>query len=261
MIGLWLSSCDTNTTSTATEPPNSSEQPTPPEPKAEPKITVTVSPEYLQGKIVPSTDKDIVEIDAALANKKGLYMRAEAYEAFRVMHARAKKDGVDLKIVSALRTFAHQKRIWEAKWTGARKVDNQNLAKTIPDPAERALKILEYSSMPGTSRHHWGTDIDINNLNNSYFATGKGLKEYTWLVEHGPQFGFCQVYSPKGKKRKNGYEEEKWHWSFLPTSKQFTYLYKTTFTDQTIDGFKGAEAAVAIKVIEKYVLGINPDCL
>jgi len=261
MLSLGLSSCDSTTTSTAKDTPKPIEQPTPPTPPKAPKITVKVSPEYLQGKIVPTTDKDIAEIDTKYASKKGMYMRLEAYEAFQMMHFKAKKEGINLKIVSALRTFSHQKRIWEAKWTGARKVDNQDLSKTIADPAKRALKILEYSSMPGTSRHHWGTDIDINNLNNSYFATGQGLKEYNWLVEHGPQFGFCQVYSPKGKNRQNGYEEEKWHWSFLPTAKQLTYLYKTTFTDKTIDGFKGSEAAVAIKVIEKYVLGINPDCL
>lgn len=261
LLSTVLISCDTETKKAPDTPANKVE-PTKPNPKADlPKITIDVSPEYLQGRIVPSKDKDIVEIGQQYASKKGMYMRVEAYEAFQMMHTKAKADGVNLKIISALRIFDHQKSIWEAKWTGARKVDNQNLSKTIPDPAKRALKILEYSSMPGTSRHHWGTDIDINNLNNSYFESGKGLKEYTWLVENAPQFGFCQVYSPKGKNRANGYEEEKWHWSFLPTARQLTHLYKTTFTNKTIGGFKGSEAAASINIIEKYVLGINPDCL
>lgn len=255
-----LFSCDTDTKKTP-DTPTDKVDPTPNQNTDAPKITVNVSPEYLQGHISPTRDKSITEIGQKYASKKGMYMRVEAYEAFQMMHNKAKAEGINLKIISALRIFSHQKRIWEAKWTGARKVDNQDLSKTIPDPAERALKILEYSSMPGTSRHHWGTDIDINNLNNSYFESGKGLKEYNWLVENAAQFGFCQVYSPKGKDRQNGYEEEKWHWSFLPTARQFTHLYKTTFTNKTIGGFKGAEAAASINVIEKYVLGINPDCL
>ncbi|NJK84501.1 MAG: M15 family metallopeptidase [Saprospiraceae bacterium] len=52
-------------------------------------------------------------------------------------------------------------------------------AATTPNPQERALKILKYSSMPGTSRHHWGTDIDLNSFSNSYFEQGEGKKYMT----------------------------------------------------------------------------------
>ncbi|MBK8672515.1 MAG: D-alanyl-D-alanine carboxypeptidase family protein [Bacteroidetes bacterium] len=30
--------------------------------------------------------------------------------------------------------------------------------------------------MPGSSRHHWGTEVDINALSNAYFSTGEGKK-------------------------------------------------------------------------------------
>ena len=49
--------------------------------------------------------------------------------------------------------------------------------------------------MPSTSRHHWGTDIDLNSLNNSYFSSGKGLKEYDWLTTNANHYGFYQVYT------------------------------------------------------------------
>ena len=61
------------------------------------------------------------------------------------------------------------------------------------DSLKAAKTILLYSSMPTTSRHHWGTDMDINSLENSYFASGQGLKEYTWLKKNAAKFGFCQV--------------------------------------------------------------------
>ena len=81
----------------------------------------------------------------------------------------------------------------------------------VPEPVERARMILTYSSMPGTSRHHWGTDMDLNKDNNGYFATGEGLKVYEWLQAHAHEYGFCQPYTPKGPNRPEGYNEEKWH--------------------------------------------------
>ncbi|MEO1715087.1 MAG: M15 family metallopeptidase, partial [Bacteroidota bacterium] len=128
---------------------------------------------FITGNFNPATHPDFVRIEAKLTDKKEAYMHKEAYEAFLKMYAAAKKDGVDLLIRSATRNFNYQKGIWEAKWNGTRKVGGEDLSKTIPDPKARALKILEFSSMPGTSRHHWGTDIDFNSFENSYFAKGK----------------------------------------------------------------------------------------
>ena len=115
--------------------------------------------------------------------------------------------------------------------------------------------------MPGTSRHHWGTDIDMNNFENEYFESGQGLKEYEWLVANGASFGFCQVYTEKDEKRPDGYQLEKWHWSYLPISKQLTNLAQEALKDQMINGFDGSETAVDIEVVRKYVLGINKECL
>ena len=62
---------------------------------------------------------------------------------------------------------------------------------------DKAIDILTYSSMPGTSRHHWGTDIDFNSLENSYFDAGDGLKVYEFLKRCGEELGFMQVYTSK----------------------------------------------------------------
>lgn len=217
--------------------------------------------EYLMGKFNPAKHPDFARIESKHTSKSNVYLRKETYEAFIKMYEAAKVDGISLIIHSATRNFFAQKRIWEAKWTGARLANGgQNLAKNYPDPTERALQILMFSSMPGTSRHHWGTDIDMNSFNNSYFEQGKGLKEYQWLQENAPKFGFCQVYSPKGEARPNGYQEEKWHWSYIPVARRLTNLAKTSMRDEAIQGFKGAETAGSIGVTKKYILGINPVC-
>jgi LAS superfamily LD-carboxypeptidase LdcB len=177
------------------------------------------------------------------------------------MYEAAKKDGITLKIISATRNFSSQKGIWEAKWTGERIVEGKNLAKDVKDTVERAKIILHYSSMPGTSRHHWGTDIDINDLNDSYFTSGQGKKEYEWLVKNAPAYGFCQPYSPKGAERPNGYEEEKWHWSYMPVSRELARLYPQKVQYPMINGFKGCGTAASIDVIRNYVGGVSADCV
>ncbi len=221
----------------------------------------TWSTDYLMGKFDPVKHPDFVKIASQYASNNTMRLRKETYESFKKMYTAAKKDGITLQIISATRPFSHQKRIWEAKWNGVRKVEGKDLSKTEPNLVKRALKILEYSSMPGSSRHHWGTDIDINALTNEYFEKGKGKKEYDWLVENASKFGFCQPYSPKGDARPYGYFEEKWHWSYLPISLKLTKAYNSQIKNEDITGFKGAETAAEIDIIQKFVLGISQDCL
>jgi zinc D-Ala-D-Ala carboxypeptidase len=119
---------------------------------------------------------------------------------------------------------------------------------------------LKYSSMPGTSRHHWGTDMDFNALTNEFFDKGKGKKIYTWLVANAHKYGFCQTYSAMGSDRTTGYQEERWHWSYTPISIRLTEIAKARIKDDMISGFLGSETALEIEVVEKYILGISPKC-
>ncbi len=214
----------------------------------------------LLGRIDPASDANFVRIEAKYTTKSGIYMRKEAYEAFKEMHAAAQADGINLTIVSATRTFGAQKGIWERKWSGVTKVGGKNLATSTPDPVARAKAILTYSSMPGTSRHHWGTDIDLNNLNNEWFESGTGQKIYNWLTLNAGDYGFCQTYTVIGEERPHGYLEERWHWSYTPLSSQFLKDYEAQIKHSDINGFQGSEVAGDINVIAHYVSGVNPEC-
>ncbi|HHH49609.1 MAG TPA: D-alanyl-D-alanine carboxypeptidase family protein [Saprospiraceae bacterium] len=223
------------------------------------QVDSTISLDYLMGKFDPSNNKSFTKIASKYTKRKNLLLRKETYEAFKKMHAAALKDGVKLSILSATRNFKIQKTIWEAKWLGTRKIENgKDASKAYPNPKTRALQILKFSSMPSTSRHHWGTDIDINNLNNSYFKKGKGLKEYQWLQKHAHDFGFFQPYTAG---RPYGYQEERWHWSYLPIAKKLSDQAKLRLKNEMIQGFKGSETAQQINVVKHYVLGINQECL
>ena len=220
------------------------------------------SKDFIMGKFKPDEHPDFVQIETKYADREGLLMQRDAYERFKEMWTAASKDGIKLIIRSATRNFYRQKQIWEAKWTGKRLVEEgENLAKTTPDSVERARKILLWSSMPGTSRHHWGTDIDLNDFNNSYFEHDRGKKEYDWLIEHAGDFGFCQVYSEKNQERPFGYNEEKWHWSYIPLAKEYIEYAKLYLSDDDISGFLGAGTAKYIGVKQKYILGISKKCL
>lgn len=223
----------------------------------------TVGVDYLMGKFDPAKHPDFVAVAPELTDGDGTYyLRREAYEAFRRMHEAAKADGVKLEIISATRNFYRQKQIWEAKWVGERLLEGTEHAPTVyPKAVDRARAILRWSSMPGSSRHHWGTDMDLNDLNNSYFEQGEGRKVYDWLTTHAADYGFCQPYSAKGPERPHGYNEEKWHWSYMPLSRPFTERARQHLSDEMIQDFKGSEAAKGIGIVEKYVLGINPACL
>ena len=221
----------------------------------------SVSVDELLGKFNPAQHVDFVKLQNKHTDKPDIYLRKATYEAFQQMYEAAAKEDVQLKIISATRNFADQKMIWENKWNGSTKVGGKDLSKTIEDPAERALKILEYSSMPGTSRHHWGTDVDLNHLNNLWFTSGEGKKMYDWLQAHAADYGFCQPYSEKGAERPDGYQEEKWHWSYMPLARNFLQQYSDKIISENISGFAGAEVAASIRVIDKYVKGIAPACI
>lgn len=207
------------------------------------------------------SDSLLVPVDQRYANRTGMYMHKEAYESFLKMHQAAATEGIQLTIVSAFRSFAHQKRIWENKWNGRQVLSGNIWATDINDPLERAREILRFSAMPGTSRHHWGTDIDINSLQNSYFESGRGKREYDWLVANAHKYGFCQPYTARGNRNHKGYEEEKWHWSYLPVAHLYLQTFIEQISDKDIAGFDGWQTAQELEVIRHYVKPIDPNCL
>ncbi len=205
-------------------------------------------------------DSLLTLVHSGYGNREGLYMHKEAYEAFKKMHAAASEGGVQLTIISAFRSFDHQKRIWENKWNGVQSLHGNINATSIIDPSKRAKEVLRFSAMPGTSRHHWGTDIDINSLDNNYFREGKGKLEYEWLSENASYYGFCQPYTVLGQRDNQGYEEEKWHWSFIPVARLYLEIFADSVDYEHIRGFDGWQTAQELDVINNYVLAIDAGC-
>lgn len=229
----------------------------------------------LMGSFKEKDNADFKPVDAdyLVDKKRTIYLREKTRDAFVRMHTAAKTAGISLKVMSGTRNFAYQKDfIWEKKWSGRKEIyidDGDGLKLVPPKEVRRLIKeektallasyILQYSLMPGTSRHHWGTDLDINSDEKSYWKKNPGLAEHKWLRENAATYGFAQPYTAG---RTGGCHEEKWHWSYTPLSRRYLALYEkhVGYDDIKITGFSGSNKAEELDVIKSYVMNVDSSC-
>jgi LAS superfamily LD-carboxypeptidase LdcB len=216
-----------------------------------PKNFEKIEKNILLGKFDYKKDSNFSIVSSKYSSKT-IYLRKEVLLKFDQMYNAALKDGIKLVIISGTRSFNHQKYIWDRKWA-------KNILKM--DSISAVKEIMKYSSMPSTSRHHWGTDIDLNNLENSYFEIGEGKKIFDWLVKNAFKYGFHMTYDNQEETKRTGYKMEKWHWSYMPISEQFLIQFNEYINCENISSFKGSKFACHSKVdvIKNFVNGINTD--
>ena len=127
---------------------------------------------------------------------------------------------------------------------------------------------MRQSAMPGTSRHHWGTDIDLavrGSENRAFQASsweeGNLLLAYNWLSDNAASFGFYQTYTSKEDDERTGYEEEPWHWSFMPSAADYLDSYNENISNGDLTGFEGDQFVNEINPIGEYVNGLPENLL
>jgi LAS superfamily LD-carboxypeptidase LdcB len=157
----------------------------------------------------------------------GATLQPACAEAFRALRAAAALDGLDLAAASSFRDFQRQLRIWNDKFQGRRELLDPHghaLDSARLSGPERVQAILLWSALPGASRHHWGTEIDIYDrhalpagqpveLLPADFAPGGIYAPLdTWLAAHSEDYGFFRPYD----RDRGGVRPEPWHLSFAP---------------------------------------------
>jgi hypothetical protein len=97
---------------------------------------------------------------------------------------------------------------------------------------ERLNTILQFSALPGASRHHWGTEVDFNSVNVADWRPPSGtlVNLGQWLQKNAPKLGFIQAYTAG---RSGGYNEEPWHYSYAPLSVGLRQRYSKLVNIQT----------------------------
>lgn len=191
---------------------------------------------------------------------------------FLAMREAAALAGFDLVPVSSFRDFGRQRAIWNAKFRGdrpaldrsGRPVDMRSL-----DAGRRVETILLWSALPGASRHHWGSDIDVADgrpiaggyeprLEVSEYRRGGPFAALSaWLGDNMRRYGFFRPYL----RRSRGVQPEPWHLSYAPVAKPALAGMTTRLLAEAIigGGVEGeAEILARLPAIRKrYVQGVE----
>jgi LAS superfamily LD-carboxypeptidase LdcB len=167
---------------------------------------------------------------AAVADPPCL-LHAEVVAPFLNLRRAALDEGFDLAPMSSFRDFARQLNIWNGKFSGERPMFDaggaQLDAKSLT-PRERVDAILLWSALPGASRHHWGTDLDLVDrclseagyqikLTREEFAPGGPFAALNlWLDANAPRFGFFRPFQGV----RSGVQPEPWNFIFAPIAEK-----------------------------------------
>ena len=151
------------------------------------KITMLVNKyHYVDKDYVPN---NLIEINGLTINK-------EAYSAYQEMQNDMQKEKLNIRIISAYRSFTYQENLYN------------NYLKS--DSKE---KVDTYSARPGYSEHHTGLAIDVDNAKfdfNKFYLTN----EFVWMQDNAYKYGFILRY-PKDKENITGYAYEPWHYRYV----------------------------------------------
>lgn len=149
--------------------------------------------------------------------------------AFLAMRRAAAGAGIDLTAHSSFRDFQRQLSIWNGKFSGSRPMydaDGNRLEAAALTPQARIDAILQWSALPGASRHHWGTDVDLIDRNAvalgyrveltppEFGAGGPFAALSAWLETNASRFGFFRPFQGV----RSGVQAEPWHFSFAPVA-------------------------------------------
>lgn len=135
---------------------------------------------------------DLVVLDNEYSNK-GEKVRKVIYNDLKKMFDDAKKDNINLNVISGFRTYEKQDTLF-----------NNSIKKNGIDHA------LIYSAKPGYSEHQLGLAIDINSVEENF----KNTNEYKWLKNNSYKYGFIERY-PENKEYITGFGYEPWHYRYL----------------------------------------------
>lgn len=223
---------------------------------------LAIDPGILTGKV----QTHLVPVATGTAT---VLMEKTAAAAWDKLVGAARKEGFEPRLASAFRDYERQLAIWNGKAEGTRPVldaagkpvDAKGLS-----PDALATCILAWSAIPGASRHHWGTDVDVfdaaavpadyrveltpEESENRFGAF------HRWLDREGRRFGFYRPYD----RDRGGVKPERWHLSYGPLATQYLAAYGREVFDGILAEprlrLSGALRQRRDELYDRYVLGI-----
>ena len=188
-----------------------------PSPVAVPRAQIDLSlmtPAYLTGQ--SSANEPLNRVSASLQES---FARMNSFykEVWRPQRA-AQYPGLpsELSVVSGYRSFDTQAQIVAGQLLGVTRTNGDDAVLR-----SALLQSLTTRSIPGFSRHHWGTDIDVVSADSQSWKTNPtliALADFTRYV--APRFGFYTPYWEGHYPRPDlpHYNSEPWHLSYYPAA-------------------------------------------
>ena len=217
------------------------------------------------------TGRATTHIREALA--PGVRLHAGAIDAVSALRVAAAGAGHELEIVSSFRDFARQSGIWNRKFRGEQAVydrGGQPLEVAAMSGPERVRAILIWSGVPGSSRHHWGTDFDVMDRAAvmpdyrpqltvaEYTGSGPFVRLNEWLAANLGNYGFFRPY----RTDRGGVSPEPWHLSYAPLSVPTLQALTLEVLTEAIEesDIEGREHVLAQlpDIYDRYVVSIDP---
>ena len=170
--------------------------------------------------------------DARGAGLAGARIHRDVLSPFLALQADAARAGFELAVVSSFRDFSRQLSIWNRKARGELPVldsDAHPLDIAVLSESDLIHAIMRWSALPGASRHHWGTDIDVFDartrpdgyeielIPEEVESGGMFAPLHEWLdarIAQGNAHGFFRPYD----RDRGGVAPERWHLSHGPTA-------------------------------------------
>ena len=192
---------------------------------------------------------------------------------FIALQNAAKQAGFDLTIASSFRDFDCQALIWNNKFSGQRPVYNSQqkvVDLTNLSDIDKCIAIMRYSALPGASRHHFGTDLDVYDKASvsddyqlqlsphEYEKNGPFSPLSEWLSIHLEKFGFYRPY----REDLNGVAPELWHISHIKQSQLLSIQLTESALRKCIENSellgKSAVLAHLPSLYKRFVTNVSP---
>jgi LAS superfamily LD-carboxypeptidase LdcB len=199
-------------------------------------------------------------------------LHRDVVQPFLTMRLAARCDGIDLVPTSSFRDYGRQLAIWNGKCRGERELrgaDGQSLDPRTLTEEQLVDAILVWSALPGASRHHWGTDMDVIDagampagyvvqlVDEEYARGGIFSKLNDWLDENAGRHGFFRPYA----KFRGGFRPEPWHLSYAPVAavaeREFSLeLLRQTLDEAPMDAVEAVRRRLP-QIMERYVRNVD----
>jgi LAS superfamily LD-carboxypeptidase LdcB len=177
----------------------------------------------------------------------GICVHPDVAAPLRALIDAAAGERIAIEVASGFRDFDRQLQIWNQKARGERPVLDEAehpLDVFVLSPEQRVFAILRWSALPGASRHHWGTDVDVFDrsalspgaapLLARHEATLGGIfgRLHTWLDDHARRHGFFRPYA----NDRAGVSPEPWHLSYAPLARTFEDAHSLESLERALRG-------------------------